>query len=88
MQDLIDSIEFAIQQIHADVQTGALHDGYIVKRTLQNLKMIKISYLLEQRNAAKEQRKGRAKNETRCGNCGDNQHVQNKDCSRYIELTT
>jgi hypothetical protein len=56
VQPSIDALEFAINQIHCDIEQGTLHNGPIAANAIRELQMIQVAYMLVQRNAAKEQR--------------------------------
>ena len=57
LKPTIDAVEYAINIISTEVGNGQIHDGPIVNRTLEQLKMLRLALML---GAAKEQREGRA----------------------------
>jgi hypothetical protein len=64
-QAVVDSIEFAISTLtslyDSDELASHMELGLAdIRRSIEDLQMIRVSYMLIQRNAAKEQRKNRA----------------------------
>jgi hypothetical protein len=63
---MIDAIEFAINQIYHDMDTGTLHAGTIAAKTICELQMIQVTFMLADRHATKEQRKDSARQDCTC----------------------
>jgi hypothetical protein len=59
--ELVDSLDYALTLLQDRYDNaGGTDDVASLTAAIENLQMIRLAYMLAQRNAAKEQRKGRA----------------------------
>jgi hypothetical protein len=77
---MVDSLEYALktlEEIHASDELDDVYRLAQLRTAIENLQMIRVSYMLASRNAAKEQREGRAN--TQSGRVYDKTELWTKD---------
>ena len=65
----IDALEFALNQIYHDIANGSLHNGHIAQRSIAELQMIRVAYMLADRNKHRRERPRINLDERICSDC-------------------